>query len=64
MLTSTYEERGQVAAQRVGRVVNGQDGVWQPRVLVVLAANGEGPQRVTQHAIHPLGLGLGDFVVG
>ena len=63
MLTSINEERGQVAAQRRGRVVNGEDSVWQPHVPVVLAAIGEGPQRVTQHAIDPLGLGVGVLVV-
>ena len=36
----------------------------QPRVPVVLAAFGEGPQRVTRHAIDPLGLGVGVFVAG
>ena len=51
MLTSINEERGQVAAQRGGRVVNGEDSVWQPHVPVFLAAIGEGPQRVTQHTI-------------
>ena len=64
MLTSINEERGQVAAQRRGRVVNGEDSVWQPHVPVVLAAIGEGQQRVTQHAIDPLYLGVGVFVVG
>ena len=35
-----------------------------PQVPVVLAAIGEGPQRVTQHAIDPHCLGVGVFVVG
>ena len=64
MLTSINDERSQVAAQRGGRVVNGEDGLGQPHVLVALAAMGEGPQRVTQHAIDPLYLGVGVFVVG
>ena len=37
MLTSINVERGQVAAQREGRVVNGNDGEWQPHVPLVFA---------------------------
>ena len=60
MLTLINEEWGQVAAQGGGRVVNGEDYVWQPRVPAVLVAIGEG----IQHAIDPLCLGIGVFVVG
>ena len=38
--------------------------MWQPRVPFVLAAFGEGPQRVIQYVIDPLGLGISVFVVG
>ena len=51
------EELRQVASQRGGRVVNGEDSVWP----VVLAAFGEGSPRVAQYST---GLGIGVFVVG
>ena len=42
MLTSTNEERGRLAAQRRGRVVDDEVGAGQPDVPIVLAAVGKG----------------------
>ena len=54
---------GEVTAQRGGRVVDGEDGVGQPHVPVVLAAVGEGPERVAQNSVDALSAGVGVLVV-
>ena len=64
MLAQVDEERGQVAAQRLRHVVDGEDSKWQPRVPVVLASVGEGAERVAEHPVNPLGLGVGVLAVG
>ena len=61
VLAPVDEERGQLAAQRGGRVIDGEDGVGQPRIPVVLAAGGLGPPCVAQRPADPLGLGNGGF---
>ena len=63
-LARVDEERGQLAAQPWGRVFDGEDGVWQPRVPVVLAAVGKGLQCVAPHPVEPLSLGVALLVVG
>ena len=65
MLPPSNGERGQVAAQGPGRVVDGEDDPGQPHAPVVPAAVGEGPRRVAQRAIaEPIGLGVGVLMVG
>ena len=46
MLASINEEQSQVAAQDGGQVIDGEDGVRQPRVPVVLGVIREGPQPI------------------
>ncbi len=46
VLAPIDEERGEAAAQRGSRIIDGEDSVWQPHVPIVLAAVGEGAEGV------------------
>ncbi len=63
MLAQIDEERGEVAAQDGGSIVDGEDSIRQPYVSVVFAAVGEGAEGIAEHTVDPFSASIGVLVV-